>query len=91
MSKTKQRKSTKSKKRIDIIRGTYIDDWVLGLILVGIPFSVGMWLVVSTAKEWFVEIFPTGESDVLTFVFGLTMLLFSVWLGRKFRLEKPSP
>ena len=84
-------KRRKNRSRLDIIRDTRIDDWVLGLILVGIPFSVGMWLVVSTVKEWLDVIFPSQRGDVVSFVSGLGIVIFSIWLSKKLRLEKPSP
>jgi len=80
----------KKRSRLDVIHGSHLDDWVLGLILVAIPFSMGMWLVVSTAREWLLTVLPEDQNKYVMFMIGVGLVVVSIWLSKKLRLKRPS-
>ena len=84
------RRKSRRKRHLDLLRDTPIDDWVLGLILVGIPFSIGMWLVVSAARDWLMKFLPEDQNTYVSFLFGVGMIVLSIYIKKKLGVSKPS-
>lgn len=87
--KTKKYKKKKRldpvKERLDLVKGTKIDNWVVGIFL-GIFMSTGAFFMVISTNEFLrnTEAFPEGT----TFFIGLAIVICGVWIGQKYQIER---